>query len=141
MSKAYTKWLKRIKDVSSPWTENEIIYFRKAIGPAGIKDAVLRSKLVGEFNRWTVRHITREQSERGRNYLLSKSFKQNGNRRKGCIFGTRELDILNKLYTHYFVGLYWTNNRYTVPIYRAVDVDGNFFDYTGTYYSNIKIVG
>lgn len=45
MSKAFKKWVARIEDTTTPWSEQDIIYFRKAVGSSGIKDIAERELL------------------------------------------------------------------------------------------------
>ena len=146
-NKTYIKWktILENKAQGQPWTEHEIIYFRKAIGMAGIKDAELRHKLknmffelmpIGGYN------ITNEQSQKGTNYLLKNSYKLNGQLRKNNIFGDRELNILKNCFEHKLIDLYQYNQaEYYSPVYSAIDTDGNSFDYLGVSYSMIRIVG
>lgn len=146
-NKAFDKWMARIQDTKTPWTEQEIIYFRKAIGLAGIKSEHLRNCLRTAFNSMNPYYsITREQSEKGRKYLLDKSLKKNGQKRKGCKLGEWELDILrNPDMVHYFVGLHQpqASLEYYLPVYRAI-VTGEtcwYFEYIGASYELMEVIG
>jgi hypothetical protein len=149
-SKAYIRWRARILDISTPWTENDIIYFRKAIGGAGLKDTTERDDLRKLFEVTCDKlggfRITTEQSERGRDYLLSKSLKLNGDRRLGCRLDNREIAVLKDLDHHLFVGLYsqpigggFASGCY-LPVYRAVSRDGGTFEYVGATYDLVQVV-
>lgn len=142
MSKAYDKWLNRVNDYKTPWTEQEIIYFRKAIGLAGIKDSNLRADLYHSFvDQAGIYNITQEQSEKGRQYLLDKSLKRNGQMRKGSKLTERELAVLrDPTMIHYFVGLWGIGGHY-LPIYRAQTESEAAFEYTGTTYDRMMVFG
>lgn len=143
MSKAYDRWCKRIKDTKTPWTAGEIRAFRKAIGSCGLKEVHLRQSLLAAFERMRPYYaITKEQSEKGRDYLLNKSLRRDGKQRKGNKLGTREIDILlDKRMIHYFVGVRPMGGNY-VPIYRAVITgkDYRYFEYTGTSYNQLEVI-
>ncbi len=148
-TKSFERWLNRVNDTETPWAESEIIYFRKAIGMAGLKDQAQRNLLVSSFRLMVEKdvqsyHITEAQSLKGRDYLLSQSLKANGTRRKGCRLDQSQLDILQALETHYFVGLWnmgqFSGSAYYLPIYRALDVNGNWFDYIGATYSQVRVL-
>ncbi len=143
--KTYEKWRVRIIDHDTPWTENEIIYFRKAIGQCGMKDPVQRASLRNLFfiNTESIYYrITDEQSERGRDYLLSKSLKLNGERRTGCKLDSYELNVLRNLDHHLFVGLECSTAglAHYFPVYRAVSKTGDSFDYVGATYSQMEVL-
>ena len=148
MNNAYSKWSFRISDINNAWTEKDIIYFRKAIGNYGIKDETLRNKLKANFyrilNQIEGYLITNDQSEKGKNYLLSNSLKKDGTKRKNCKLGNREIEILQNLDYHQFVGLHEQVNGLGkicgyLPIYKAVSMDGKSFEYVGTHYDQIII--
>lgn len=143
-TKAYDKWLSRVNNAETPWSEQEIIYFRKAVGASGIQDACLRETLREKFADVAYSpgyRITREHSEKGRAYLLAKSLKKDGTPRKGCRLGDFELGVLRNLEEHRLVGLerasagehYW-------PIYRAIAEDGTSFDYVGATYELVQVI-
>lgn len=140
---AYKKWLARIEDKKTAWTEQEIIFFRRAIGQCGLKDpaerALLRSLFADAVENEGYK-ITREQDMKGLRYLLDKSLKKNGEHRKGSKFGTFELAVLLHFSHHTLSGLYRdTYCEHYLPIYRAYDTEGNWFEYVGTTYEQIQI--
>lgn len=139
MSKSYNRWLTRVKDFQTPWTEKEIIYFRKAVGQAGIKNSTERMDLLMRVSGRKYR-ITTDHSEKGRNYLLNKTLKRNGGLRKGAKLGRRELQILRNLSHHNFVGLYEYCPGYYFPIYEAVSLNGKTFSYIGCTYSQLEVL-
>lgn len=150
ISIAYGKWMTRLRDTNNVWTENDIIYFRKAIGYCGIKDPELRKQLRKQFDVFAEKNegylITNEQSEKGRTYLLDRSLRKNGELRKGCKLGSREIDILRDLDYHRFVGLWEQHNGFGdvmgyLPVYRAVAQNGNSFEYVGATYEMMEVVG
>lgn len=140
---AFDRWLKRVKDVITPWTEHEIIYFRKAIGVSGLVDPAERAFLRSEFEACAASigyRITAEQDSKGRGYLLSMSLRRDGRtKRKGCILGDHELCVLKELDRHYLVGLA-SNGPCFLPVYRAVAVGGESFDYIGATYEMVRVV-
>lgn len=152
MSKAFKKWKDLIdskRETNQPWKESEIIYFRKAIGPSGLKDKNQRDELRDYFEECMPSdgyNITSEQKEKGITYLLENSYKKNGSLRKNNIFGSFELEIIKNFCDFKFVGLYSQltlggfDMGYTVPIYRCISKDGSYFDYTGCAYSMIKVL-
>lgn len=144
-TKSYKKWLARVRDTKTPWTENEIIYFRKAIARGDMDYRVALRLEFGDYSGDTGYKITKEQSEKGRNYLLTNSLKKDGTKRKGCKLGERELDILRNLKEHRLVGLFENSGlhnpyTYTLPIYRAIARNGEYFEYIGTKYDQLEIV-
>jgi hypothetical protein len=142
----YMKWTNRVRDTSNAWTENDIIYFRKYV--RGLGSTPERATLMQLFERTLELNdgylITNEQSEKGREYLLSNTLKKNGDRRKHAKLGERELDILRDLREHRLVGRYeptYGNYSYWLPVYRAISNTGEHFEYVGTMYSELQIVG
>lgn len=146
-SKAFKKYEELLKNKKHVFTQSEIIYFRKAIGVAGLKNIHERQELINLFmdNQKGYR-ITREHDELGRNYLISKSLKKNGQFRKGSKLGERELNILYNFSHHMFMGLQSQNSNrgfydnWYLPIYRAYDKKGNYFDYIGTVYEQVRVL-
>lgn len=145
-SKSFKKWLARIEDTKTPWTEHEIIYFRKAIGSSGLKDREEAAMLVSRFERMVHNiggyRITYEQDEKGRLYLLHNSLKQNGQLRKNNKLGQFEIDVLRNLDFHFFCGLYQMQAYYEhyLPVYRAVAKDGSYFEYIGVAYFYVEVL-
>ena len=80
--KTYNKWLKRCKDNKTPWTENEIKYFRKALASL-LNSIVDADRTDGQYLLETFRSkapfkITQEQSIKGIEWLKRVCFKSNG---------------------------------------------------------------
>jgi hypothetical protein len=153
MSKSYKKWKdlinSKMRCYNAPWTESEIVFFRKAIGYCGLKDVELRSKLHDHFHDHMPKegyNISMDQAQKGINYLRSKTYKLNGDLRKGNIFGEFERSVINNFRHFKFVGLYPQTNGTGetlgyLPVYRCIAENGCYFDYTGTAYQAIEILG
>lgn len=145
-TKAFKKWVARIEDTTTPWSEQEVIYFRKAIGSAGLKDAAERGLLRRMFNEKALAEpgyrITAAHDIKGQQYMLSKSLKLNGTVRRGNKLGQFELAVMKNLSHHLFVGLYrpQENLNYFLPIYRAISITGAYFDYVGATYEMVKVI-
>ncbi len=137
-NKTFLKWANRIKDTKTPWTENEIIYFRKAVGSSGLKELELRSKLLDMFNTILSEKsykITEQQSIKGINYIKGVCFKKNGQLRdsKQNCFSDYEATIILNFRKFEFVGLHYASqNAYAfyTPIYRVISKQGRSFEYT-----------
>lgn len=146
-SKAYVKWLARIQDTDTPWSEQDIVYFRKAIGSSGLSSVSERADLKARFEALAVGgsyKIGHGHSNKGATYLLNKSLRKDGARRKGCKLGERELAVLRDISHHLFVGLYNQGQHIYesyLPVYRAVAADGSTFEYVGATYDLVQIVG
>ena len=150
ISKTASKWLARINDTTTPWSESEIIYFRKAVGYCGLKNVDEREMLLTAFQKKCDAingyMITEEQSLKGQHYLLTNTVKKSGQYRKGAKLGDRELDIMRNLSHHLFVGLYAEYNgagevMSYLPIYRAVSIMVSAsFEYVGTRYEQLEVV-
>lgn len=146
MGKTYSKWVARVNDAERPWTESEIIYCRKATGHCGLKShderialtALLRDTLadIGGYK------ITAEQDAKGCEYLLSQSVRKNGEKRKGCKLAEFDIAVLTRFSHHLFVGMYYPQHGFNhwFPIYRAVAVDGSWFEYVGCTYSQLSVL-
>lgn len=134
VNKTYLKWLDRILNTKTPWTENEIIYFRKYLGTLAHNNQLLFKSLKSEFDRIGLYSITQEQSLKGINWLNKYAFKSNGQLRnaKGMVFGNREASIIKQFKEFRFTGLHpighsWT---YFAPIYEVIAIDGRSFEYS-----------
>lgn len=133
--RTYMKWLARVRDADTPWSENEIIYFRKWVR----RNMNKASELAASFARIAGGNgyrITDTQSERGRLYLLGKSLRRNGGKRAGCRLGDFELRVLRNLLEHRLVGI---DDRGAV--YRAIATTGEWFDYLGVAYAGVVVFG
>jgi len=145
-SKSFKKWLARIEDTKTPWTEHDIIYFRKAIGHSGLKDRSEAELLYSRFDKMVDKiggyRITSEQDEKGRVYLLDSSLKKNRQPRKMNKLGGFEIGVLKNLDFHFFCGLYNNNPYYEhyFPVYRAVAKDGTYFEYIGATYFQVEVL-
>jgi hypothetical protein len=145
-SKSFKKWLARIEDTKTPWTEKDIIYFRKAVGRSGLKDRTESALLISKFEHMLDNiggyRITREQDEKGRVYLLDNSVKKNGQLRKHNKLGQFEINVLRNLDFHFFCGLHQTQAYYEhyLPVYRAVAKDGSYFEYIGAMYFHVEVL-
>lgn len=146
-SKAYLKWEARVNDTTTPWTEQEVIYFRKATGHSGLKDRNERIALQALF-RDTIGHdgfqgyrITRQHDVKGQAYVISKSERVNGQPRKGTKFSARELQVFKQLEHHLIVGMYFPQYGLDcwLPIYRAVAPCG-YVEYVGATYELMVVI-
>jgi len=141
-NKTVSKWLKRVRDRETPWTENEIIHFRKFIGRSGYGDEFTRMELCRMFSG--PYDITAEQSAKGIDWLKRFAFKADGQPRqtKNMPFAERELNIIRNFHEFKFTGVYNTNQNYDfyIPVYQVIDKDGNSFEYT-TNMGLIEVVG
>ena len=142
LTKANKQWMQKLQDANHIWTENEIKYFIKAIGHCGSE---YKNFLKEEYflSNVSIRKITKEQMTKGINYLLAKSFKQNGQLRKTNKLGMKELSILKDCIRVEWIALkeYKDFVYNYLPIYRYTDFKGNYFDATGTVYSLLEVVG
>lgn len=147
-NKTFRKWSKRVLDYETPWTENEIIYFRKALGSSGFKDRELAKVLLNAFENVLSRvsyKITPEQTDKGIAYIKNACFRRNGTLRRAKTnpFGQREAEIILNFSHFEFVGLNntsFTGYAFYVPIYKVVARDGSSFEYT-TNMGRMEIVG
>lgn len=140
-NKVATKWITKLSDADYIWTESDIIYFRKAIGLNGIKDSEVRRYLMKMFDKYNEQfdgfRITGEQQQKGTNYLVKNTYKQNGELRKGNKLGQVEREILSEVVQHRLDGMYY-HGGYFLPVYKAIDVKGNWFTYIGTQYEQLQ---
>lgn len=145
-NKTFNKWKDlidtKLKYSNAPWGEKEVVYFRRALGLAGMKDRDKALELRFYFDEvmpFDGYNITVEHQQKGINYLRDNTFKKNGQLRKNNIFGQSEIDIINNYKEFKFVGLIDVRGYY-LPIYRCIAENGDYFDYTGTMYSMIEIL-
>ncbi len=133
MSKTFRKYKALVE--KRKWTENEIIYFRKALGYCGNFDDSQKGYLLAALAE-NEHDITLEQEAKGIEYLRNLAFKQDGSLRKtkDYPFGGYELNILRDFYEFKFVNLAPERNGmgevmcYSA-VYRVYDTKGNSFDY------------
>lgn len=144
-NKTYIKYNKLLEEKATgiPWTESEIIYFRKYINTRN-----LDSDLIPKFYRCMPENgyqLTAAQDQKGTNYLLNNSIKKNGQLRKGSKLDSHEINILLNSPTNTFIGLQDLNTMkygFTqyVAVYRMTDKDGRWFEYTGVTYSMLEVI-
>lgn len=150
-NKTFAKWLARVLDTTTPWSENDIIYFRKAVGHCGIKDVELRRILVDKFNETVSKiggyDITPDQSNKGLDYIKSVAMRRDGtpSQSKDNCFGAREISIMNDFSKFTFAGLYEQVNGIGevmgyLPIYETFGTDGNSFEYVGAAKGIMQVV-
>lgn len=138
-NKTYDKWLKRVKDRRTPWTENDIIYFRRAVGSSSHMPTQLKQELVRRFQETAPYRITAAQTAKGLDFLRRKAFRIDGKPRQTADFpfSNYELTIIKTASHFQFVGLansaYLYGGGYTwyLPIYRLYSKSGDYFDYIG----------
>lgn len=146
MSKTYTKWLNRVNDVLTPWTENEIIYFRKYLGESSSITDDQRHILLDLFNTNSEYNITPEQTNKGIAWLTNTIWTSKGKARStelARVFGYREKSIVNNFYEFKFVGLQNVSQnsyRFYMPVYRVVAKDGSSFEYVAGSMGTVNIV-
>lgn len=146
-NKSYKKWMTLITKTqdwfNAPFSENEIVYLRKAVGQCGLKDPVLRADLKRHFYASmpdTGYNITLEHSDKGIKYLRENTYKKNGNTRKNNIFNEFERSVIDDFSHFKFVGLYRQGmSDYVLPLYECVSNSGDSFTYTGNVYSAIVV--
>lgn len=149
-SKTTKKWMGVITK-EQPITENEIIYFRKAIGSssklAQWEKQDLKATLEEQVEKRRGLNITPEQSEKGIEWLTKFVFNSKGERRKdkasNAAFGAYEVNCIKNFYGFTFQGVYSAGNGYYSfykPIYRLTATNGDWFDYT-TNMGLITVVG
>jgi hypothetical protein len=138
--KTFNKYLKRVQDDSTPWTEMEIRYFRKYLRENPSKYSILMNLFKDEYS------ITSEQTKKGIEYITKVCFKKNGELRKTKYmpFGTREARIIRDFKEFKFVGLYNTGSHYNnfyLPVYRVVSKNREYFEYTAGIWGNMEVIG
>lgn len=144
--KAVDKWMRRLQDHKTPWTEQEIISFRKALGFCGLKDKDERGLLLAEWEHSDGYRITRQHDAKGQAYMLSKSLKADcKTKRKGCKLTDFDIRVLRELDYHLFIGLYSQKNGLGetlgyLPVYRAISIGGAWFEYIGTMYEQTQVL-
>ncbi len=135
-SKTFNKWLTRVQDNETPWSENDIIYFRKAVGSSGLKSNDERDELRGAFNSDEGYKITENQTSKGINYLKNTIYKANGSLRntiKSRAFGLREKAIIDNFSHFLFTDIHNGSSNYYefyLPVYRVIAKNGSYFEYT-----------
>lgn len=138
--KTFNKWMQQTKQEC--WSEKDIIYFRKAINGSSSATPEQRQELLSAAHDKTYK-LHPEQQDKGTKYLLSNSLKLNGSPRKNNKLGSFELSILKSDPVHELVGFYNDSpNSYVnfVPVYRATDASGNWFEYLGVTYSMLRVL-
>jgi hypothetical protein len=128
-NKTFNKWFKRVQDNQTPWTENEIIYFRKYLRANPDKYNVLMDSFKSEYS------ITPEQTKKGYDYIYNTCFKKNGELRetKDMPFGVLEANVIRNFKEFRFVGLNsigLLNHDFYLPVYKVIAQDGTYFEYT-----------
>lgn len=132
-SKTFKKWLTRVQDIKTPWSENDIIYFRKYIGSSGGATTTQRDMLLDAFTGDY--SITADQTTKGINYLMKVAYRLNGEVRqtKDMPFGERELAIIKDFKEFRFIGVHNASQnayRFYLPIYEVVSNSNGSFEYT-----------
>lgn len=107
------------------------------------------SNLPGEkFTFKTPRKITKVQSDFGKAWLKNYFFKLDGTLRSGKrveYVGDRVLEIAKRVHKFEFIGVLGVANSYWeihsfLPIYRAYDKKGNYFDYSPVHWGQPVIM-
>ncbi len=127
------------------WTENEIIYFRKALGYCGNFDDSEKGYLLAEFG--TKEHdITDVQSVKGILFLKNLAFKANGEPRKtkDYPFGEFELNVIRNFSHFKFVALAPALNGLGETMgyeacYRVYADSGASFDYVAHHWGGVVV--
>ena len=144
-SKTFKKWLDRVKDHETPWTENDIIFYRKYVGCNGSANKEQKQILKQLFESGIEYSITQDQTEKGLNYIKNKALKKNGKLRntKNQPFGNREVTIIKNFKEFKFVGLYSASrhNDFTKPIYKVIAKNGMYFEYIAGSFGDIEVIG
>lgn len=118
--------------------DNDVIF--KRTEELGMEIDYNDSNLRGEKFVFKVpRKITREQTIFGKSWLKEYFFKKDGSARSGKrteYVDTSTLEIAKRVYRFEFIGVLGLANNYDwtliqfLPIYRAYDRKGNYFDYS-----------
>jgi hypothetical protein len=131
---------------SGRFTEIEIVYFRKLLNGYRKTNAD-RTELFELFERSGPYQITREQTQKGIEWLRDKAFCRNGRIRKTQPFDSDQLQVITKFSRFEFVGLYdlmaespYPHPEYHqyIPIYRVISRDGKYFDYSPATWGEVK---
>lgn len=141
--KTFKKW-KQVLENRDFITERDLISIRNVINRAfatGNDEAVqYANKLLLIFEIKTFR-LEQEHSEKGTNYILSKSLKKNGEYRKNNkITSAHEYILHGDGIKHVLIGLYNIGEgraTHFVPLYRVIS-DNGYFKYTGVAYPLMK---
>jgi hypothetical protein len=144
----FEKWMVRVLDKKTPWTESQIRSFRKYIGSCGVEFTSLKEILIDtlDFNY----DITKEQTKKGLNYLFKIAFKKDGSLRETKVypFGVREVEVLRNFSHFKFVGIerqnwnsYFDEYQASSPVYRVVSKNGTSFEYVAGSFGSIEVVG
>ncbi len=143
--KTYKKWKTRIES-PTPWTEKDIIYFRKYLNGNGkysdeLYELFYENMPNGGYD------ITPEQSQKGIDYLRTKSFKKNGQptTRALQIFTEYQLNTIKDFYEFkltnlYDTSVYWGGRPNLVAVYSCADSTGDCFEYLGIPFDLTRIV-
>lgn len=144
--KTVDKYRKLIK--SGRFTEVELKYFRKLINGSSRLDAITKNDLVQEFEWQANEHngirLSKEQQQKGIEWLRKVTYKLNGELRKTQVLGRIERCIIDEFKYFRCVGLYnLSDNNYDqyVPIYRCIARDGSYFDYICKMWGEIEVIG
>jgi len=146
-NKTLLKWMgvidEKVQYVNAPFSEQEVIYFRKAIGASGLKCPMDRRELVNHFHNSMPEegyNITADHQAKGIKYLLDNTFKKNGKPRKNNIFSDFGLSVISDFKEFKFVGVHRPGySEFYLPLYKCISNKGDSFTYTGNVYSMIVI--
>lgn len=152
LSKANAK-LQKQRIASKVWTKGDILAFGKMLNSMKYSDKERKDKIwdlyndlesaIGDFGY----EITEEQSNFGIEWLNALCFTKSGKysrAQKVQDFNGPDFDIVRNFLKFEFMGFYENVNGYYshyVPIYRTIDKDGNYFDYTVAHWGTPEIVG
>lgn len=143
-TKAFKRWQKRVNDIQSPWTETEIIYFRKYLRSHNEPEIDELYKQFSDIAESIGYSITIEQSLKGIEYLRKACFRLDGGLRKSAPFTLYQARHLAK---EAFIGFKfrglcahsWGLGNSLFPIYEVISTFGGF-DYLGVTASMIETV-
>jgi hypothetical protein len=127
-------------------SENDIVAFKAQLNKHRYSEGSNINDIIYLFAQNRVKYdgydLTPEHTEKGINYLISKTYTLNGKLRKNNKFSGDELVILANFDKFKLIGFFCEpefNNTY-VPVYRVFDKNGKYFDYTGVRYDFIRVL-
>lgn len=142
-SKSHYEMRERLENKKTVWTEGHINSLRKQLGYCSnwsdIAVEVFISDYFGHGEQYDF-EITEYQTTKGLDWLLNNTFKKNGDVRKSksmILSDPEHFEIVKNFKEFRFIGLRLErNNSYNskyssvAPIYRVLDNNGDYFDYS-----------
>jgi hypothetical protein len=151
MYKALTKANKKLQRQrinQTVWTKGDILAFAKMLNSIRWSSKERQNDILELWGDMKDEYqITKEQSNFGIKWLNEVLFKKDGTNRNNKMtqdFREKDFDIVRNFKEFKFVGydeaVNGFNSHYS-PIYRCIDVNGNYFDYVARMWQAPEIVG